>query len=191
MLGDRCAATFGFGVRVGWHRGLTAGLESFFQPIRSAATGASWQPNVELLGTDGVLFLGGTSSYVDVYLPLGPWGPPGKLERFDAPVREIAPGPYAERGAEAPHHTAMVEGLTAVIEEGRAHRSSGVDGRWALKMIMGTSESHRGGGAQVTLPLANRDHPLDRWLREAGVPLPAKPDAPVKVLRAPGSAPLG
>jgi predicted dehydrogenase len=185
VLGDRCAATFGFGPREGWHQGITAGLDSYFQPIKTASVGDSWQPNVELLGTDGVLFLGGTSNYVDVYLHRGAWAPPGRLERFEAPAREIVAGPYAERGAEAPHHVAMVEELVAAIEEGREHRSSGVDGRWALEMIMGVYESHRRGGARVALPLAERDHPLERRLREEGKPLPEKPEAAVKVLRAP------
>jgi predicted dehydrogenase len=210
VLGDRCAATFGFGPREGWHRGLTAGMDSYFQPIRSATTGEPAQPNVELLGTDGVLFLGGTSGRVDVYLHRGPWAPPGKMERCDpprgtqslrsfefrgspgeAPAREIAPGPYAARGAQAPHHTAMVEELVAAVEERREHRSSGVDGRWALEMIMGTYESHRRGGARVSLPLTERDHPLERWLREEGRTLPPKPEAAVKALRSPGPPPVG
>jgi hypothetical protein len=84
-----------------------------------------------------------------------------------------------------------VEELTATIEEGREHRSSGVDGRWALEMIMGTYESHRRDGARVALPLAERDHPLDRWLREAGAALPAKPETAVKVLREPTAARTG
>ena len=136
VLGDRCAATFGFGPRDGWHAGLTASLDSYFQPIRSAATGEGWQPSVELLGTDGVLFLGGTSGHVDVLLHRGPWAPPGRLERIEVPARAIAPGPYAARGAGSPHHTAMAEELVAAVEEGREHRSSGADGRWALDMIM-------------------------------------------------------
>ncbi len=188
VLGDRCSATFGFGPRDGWHQGLTATLESYFQPIRSAATGEGWQPNIELLGTDGVLFLGGTSSHVDVFVHRGVWAPPGRLERIDTPPRPIAPGPYAERGAEAPHHTGMVEELMAAIEERRQHRSSGYEGRWALEMIMGIYESHRRGGARVELPLANRDHPLQRWIDEAGAPQPVKPEPRVKVLRVPAAS---
>jgi predicted dehydrogenase len=188
VLGDRCSATFGFGPRDGWHQGLTASLESYFQPIRSATTGAGWQPNLELLGTDGVLFLGGTSGHVDVYLHRGAWAPPGTLERFDAPPREIAPGPYKERGEQAPYHTGMVEELVAAIEGRRAHRSSGRDGRWALEMIMGVYESHRRGGARVDLPLPHRGHPLERWLQEDGRPLPAKPEPRQKVLSVAGAA---
>ncbi|MBI3969696.1 MAG: Gfo/Idh/MocA family oxidoreductase [Chloroflexi bacterium] len=188
VLGDRCNATFGFGPRENWHNGLTASLESYFQPIRSS-TGEPWHPNLELVGTDGILFLGGTSNHVDVYLHRGAWAPPGKLERFDAPPREIAPGPYQERGQQAPYHTGMVEELVAAIEQGREHRSSGRAGRWALEMIMGVYESHRRGGARVELPLAYRGHPLQRWLEEDGRPLPPKPEARVKVLNVP--APVG
>lgn len=183
VLGDRCSAIFGFGPREGWHNGLNASLESYFQPIRTA-DGEGWQPNLELLGTEGVIFLGGTSSAVHVYLHRGAWAPPGRLEHYDDPPRPIVPGPYAAQGAEAPHHTGMVEELVAAIEEGREHRSSGVDGRWALEMIMGVYESHRHGGARIELPLARRDHPLQRWIDEAGASQPVKPEARVKVLGA-------
>jgi predicted dehydrogenase len=188
VLGDRANATFGFGPRAGWHHGLTASLESYFQPIRSERTGESWHPNLELLGTDGILFLGGTSNHVDVYLHRGPWAPPGALERLDDPARDIAPGPYQERGRQAPYHTGMVEELVAAIEGGRAHRSSGRDGRWALEMIAGVYESHRRGGVRVELPLAHRDHPLERWLHDAGRPLPPKPEPRQKVLSASAGA---
>lgn len=184
VLGDRCSATFGFGPRDGWHDGLTATLESFFQ-TRQRATGEAWHPSLELLGTDGILFLGGTSSHVDVYLHRGPWAPPGRLERIESPAREIASGPYAVRGSEAPHHVAMVEELIAAIEEGREHRSNGMDGRWALEMIMGVYESHRRDGVRVDLPLTFRGHPLQRWIDDTGMPQPVKPEREVKTLRLP------
>jgi UDP-N-acetyl-2-amino-2-deoxyglucuronate dehydrogenase len=182
VLGDRGSVTIGFGPREGWHDGLLATLDSFFQPGRSKATGEVWQPSMELVGTDGVLFLGGTSNHVDLYLHRGPWAPPGKLERIAVPARPIAAGPYAEDGARAPYHTAMVEELVAAIEGGREHRSGGADGRWALEMIMGVYESHRHGGARVALPLPERRHPLQRWLEESGAPLPQHPEAPVRTL---------
>ena len=185
VLGDRCAATFGFGPHRGWHGGLPAGRESHFQPIRSARADDVWHPNLELPGTDGVLFLGGTSDHVDVYLHRGPWTPPGRPERLDAPEWEVAPGPYQAAGRAAPFHTATVEELTAAIEGRRAHRSAGRDGRWALDMIMGIYESHRRGGARVELPLPHRDHPLERWLRSADR-LPPKPAPRQRALRVAG-----
>ena len=120
VIGDRCSATFGFGGREGWHSGMTAGLKSFFQ----LSTGdRRWGPNLELIGTDGVLFLEGTSNHVDLFLHRGPWAPPGRLERIEATPRPIKPGPCHDRGAELPHHTAMVEELVAAVEEGREHRT--------------------------------------------------------------------
>ena len=169
VLGDRCAATFGFGPREGWHRGLTGTVDSFFQP-RTAASGGAWEPSVELLGTEGALFLGGTSSHVDVYLHRGPWAPPGRLERIESPPRPISPGPYAGRGAEAPHHTAMVEELVAAVEQGREHRSSGTEGRWALEMIMGVYEfppPGRGQGAPAPRGAGPPPAALDRRGRGA------------------------
>ena len=101
----------------------------------------------------------------------------------EPPPRLIAPGPYAAAGAEAPHFVGMVEELVAAIEEGREHRGSGRDGRWALEMIMGVYESHRRDGTRVPLPLADRGHPLQRWLQEAGLPTPPHPEARARDLR--------
>jgi hypothetical protein len=55
-------------------------------------------------------------------------------------------------------------------------------------MIAGVYESHRHGGARVDLPLAHRGHPLERWLHDAGRPLPPKPEPRQKVLSAPAGA---
>ncbi|HVA92123.1 MAG TPA: hypothetical protein VNL71_20030, partial [Chloroflexota bacterium] len=147
------------------------------------ATGEAWHPSMELVGTDGVLFLGGTSNHVDLYLHRGPWAPPGRLERIVVPAEPITAGPYAEGGAQVPYHTAMVEELVRAIEEGREHRSSGGDGRWALEMILGVYESHRRAGARVVLPLPDRSHPLQRWLDDVGTPQPTRPEKPVKTLQ--------
>ena len=124
---------------------------------------------------------------MDVYLHRGPWAPPGRLERIESPPRAIAPGPYAGRGAEAPHHTAMVEELVAAVEAGpgapqqRARRALGAgDDHGRLRV-------HRRGGARVPLPLAHRGHPLQRWIDDTGAPQPVKPEPRVKVLTpAPG-----
>ena len=113
---------------VRWHNGMTATLESFFQ-LPDPKDNRRWGPNLELIGTGGILFLVGTSNHVGLILHRGPWAPPGHLEVIETPPRPIAPGPFATRGAQAPHHTGMVEELVAAIEEGREHRSSGRDGR--------------------------------------------------------------
>jgi predicted dehydrogenase len=174
VLGDRCSATFGFGPRPGWHHGLTATLESFFQINHAGAGGTTWGPTLELIGTDGILFLDGTSNKVDLYLHRGPWAPPGRLEPIMAPVAANWLADSGGSGALDPYR-AMLGELIVAVETGREHRSSGLDGRWALEMILGVYESHRRGGERVALPAAERDHPLERWLIEARRPLPARP----------------
>jgi predicted dehydrogenase len=184
VIGSRASVTFGFGPRDGWHHGLTATFESFFQqgPLPS---GGAWLPNLELLGTDGALFLHSTSGFMDVYLHRGPWAPPGRLERIDAPAHTVALNPAAGDVADVPHHVAMVEELVAALAEGREHRSNGLDGRWALEMIHGAFESHHRDGARIDLPLSHRGHPLERWLAEEGRPLPERPASATKPLRVP------
>jgi hypothetical protein len=50
----------------------------------------------------------------------------------------------------------IVEDLVAAIETGRPPRCSGEDGLAALETAMALRESHRRGGAKVTLPLEDR-----------------------------------
>ncbi len=64
--------------------------------------------------------------------------------------------------------TTMYLELLKAIEAGREHPSNGEAGRAALEMIMAVYESHRRRG-QVNLPLPEREHPLLRWRREAGI----------------------
>ena len=59
----------------------------------------------------------------------------------------------------------MLRDLFAAIEEDRDPMASGRDGRDCLEMIHATWESHRQ-GARVPMPLALREHPLERWRRE-------------------------
>jgi predicted dehydrogenase len=55
--------------------------------------------------------------------------------------------------------------LIAAVEEGRPHVASGRDGVTSLELLMATYHSHRA-NAPVTLPLAERRHPLELWKQE-------------------------
>ncbi len=61
----------------------------------------------------------------------------------------------------------MLRDLIEAIEADREPFASGRDGRDCLEMIHATWESHRR-QARVYLPLTSREHPLERWQREAG-----------------------
>lgn len=69
----------------------------------------------------------------------------------------------------------MLDEMVRALDEGREHECSGREARVALEMIMGIYESHRR-AARVSLPLADRDHPLLAWRRDAGLePPPTEP----------------
>ena len=57
-----------------------------------------------------------------------------------------------------------VEQLVRCIESGDEHPLSGAQAVKALELILGTYESHRL-GARVPIPLTQRAHPLDLWLK--------------------------
>ena len=58
-----------------------------------------------------------------------------------------------------------VEEFIRCIETGDEHPISGVQAVKALELILGTYESHRL-DARVSIPLAERRHPLEVWLKE-------------------------
>ena len=60
----------------------------------------------------------------------------------------------------------MLRDLIEAAARDREPLSSGADGRDCLEMIHATYESHRR-RARVEMPLAPREHPLERWRREA------------------------
>ena len=60
----------------------------------------------------------------------------------------------------------MLRDLIEAAARDREPLSSGADGRDCLEMIHATYESHRR-RARVEMPLTPRQHPLERWRREA------------------------
>jgi predicted dehydrogenase len=63
----------------------------------------------------------------------------------------------------------MLVDLQNAIREDRDPLASGRAGVAALELIMATWQSARVGGP-VSIPLSERDHPLERWLAEQSVP---------------------
>ena len=68
--------------------------------------------------------------------------------------------------------------LDAIVED-REPLSSGEDGLKALELVMAVWESHRQ-HAPVALPLARREHPVEAWMEDSGLPAPTAPE-PVTV----------
>ncbi|NKB69082.1 MAG: hypothetical protein GKR89_18595 [Candidatus Latescibacteria bacterium] len=65
----------------------------------------------------------------------------------------------------------FVDEYVRALDAGRAHECSGAEGRHVIEIIMGIFES-AAYGQHVSLPQANRQHPLKRWRQEAGLGAP-------------------
>ena len=64
--------------------------------------------------------------------------------------------------------------LDATVED-REPLSSGDDGLRALELVMAVWKFHRQ-HAPVPLPLVRREHPVEAWLTEFGLPVPSAPE---------------
>ena len=74
----------------------------------------------------------------------------------------FVPEPLADIRKRVGGHLAPALDLIDAMRENREPLCSARDGRVILEMIAGVFESHRLGGARVTLPLPERGNPLER-----------------------------
>ena len=151
MAGDKSTTILGF------TNGVTATVE--FWRAQPEYFG------IELIGTKGALGL------------RVPESPCPLMHRSDAlwsdspeaniwqPI-ELSTTELADRtpGSWDPVYRIAVEEFVRCIETGDEHPLSGAQAVKALELILGTYESHRL-GARVSIPLTQRAHPLDLWLK--------------------------
>lgn len=122
----------------------------------------------DVIGTHGSLAVRGGME-VHLYRRQGhTWGEHDSWQRI--PVEgalsdSVADQQPGDRNAGMLRCRDMALELVAAIEEGREHVSSGADGLAALEAVMAVYVSHRL-GVPVTLPLADRRHPLNVWQGE-------------------------
>ena len=114
--------------------------------LRGMPTGvASWE--FDVLGSEGRVRL--VAGCLELELTkLTPGGPRGR----GVPAKVPFPLPRQIPGT----GVTIVEDIVHAIESGQPPRCSGEDGLAALEIAMALRESHRRGGAKVTLPLADR-----------------------------------
>ncbi len=126
---------------------------------------------VELYGTEGRL----------MWHPRGAWwmSTPHALPANDLSKWQALTPIYAESFEKAVETTNgggklnegdywFVDEYVRALDEGREHECSGAEGRHVIEIIMGIFES-AAYGTRVDLPQPNREHPLTRWRREAGL----------------------
>jgi predicted dehydrogenase len=153
IAGDDIYASYGF------DRGITGTYESG----RSDDGGDGGYFRLELCGTAGMLTIWSSAESPVLYYPR-PFALPDQADRWETLQPDPLPAPEgAPAGASGMHaaNQVLVRDLLAAVESGRAPRSSGHDARAALEMIMGVYASHIQGG-RVSLPLAQREHPLQQ-----------------------------
>ena len=126
---------------------------------------------VELYGTEGRLLWHVNGAW---WLPNPHVVPMNGLDQWQA-LAPIYPDSFDRvshlQGGQVEGDYWFVEEYVRALDEGRDHECSGAEGRHVIELIMGIFES-AAYGTHVALPQANREHPLLRWRREAGLGAP-------------------
>ena len=129
---------------------------------------------VELYGTEGRLMWHPRGAW---WLP-NPHVPPANERDGWEALTPIYADSFAQAVETTPGNINLNEGdywfvdeYVRALDEGREHECSGAEGSHVIEIIMGIFES-AAYGTRVDLPQSNREHPLIRWRREAGLEAP-------------------
>ena len=129
---------------------------------------------VELYGTEGRLMWHPRGAW---WLP-NPHVPPANERDGWEVLTPIYADSFAQAVETTPGNINLNEGdywfvdeYVRALDEGREHECSGAEGSHVIEIIMGIFES-AAYGTRVVLPQSNREHPLIRWRREAGLEAP-------------------
>jgi predicted dehydrogenase len=151
LLGDDIVASFGF----------DHGVTGTFESTCAADGGGNDYYHVELCGTAGILAFWSDPATPVLFLPR-PFPVPGRdgeWQRLDVPEMPPGEGAPPSAGAFFATNQALTRDLLAAIEQNRPPINDGHNARAALELILAVYASHLA-GARVTLPLADRSHPL-------------------------------
>lgn len=153
ILGENITATLEFQGNV-----TATLLQHRFPIVDSVAYG------LEFCGTEGRIFWkqGG------VWWMQEPHFHPGKREAQWEPLDQIIPDNYQPESSAKVEDFSFVEEYVRALDEGREHICCGGEGRHVMEIMMGIFES-AAYGRTVSLPQVERDHPLLRWRKEAGL----------------------
>ena len=143
---------------------MANGLPAFFDSVQNAGVRESGF-GVQIIGTEGVLDLRMDAEPLVHWRAGSPFRPETKTFAAWVPVSSAGAGipePIKEIRKQVGGHLGPALDLITSIREGREPLCSASDGRVTLEMTFGVFESHRLGGARVSLPLAERGHPWSR-----------------------------
>lgn len=140
-----------------------SGLPVFFDSIQNAGVKSAGF-GLQFIGTEGIIDLRTDVEPAAQLLAGSPFRPTNSPRAW-VPITSGGvgvPEPMKDIHVMTAGHGLPVRDLIAAVKENREPLCGAKDGRMILEMIMGVFESHRLGGAMVSLPLADRDHPFAR-----------------------------
>jgi len=140
---------------------MADGTPLFFDSIQNRGDKAAGF-GLQFIGTSGVIDLR-VDQEAFAHLRRGnPHNPAGATQPW-RPITSAGierPETIPDHPTRIASHQAAGEDLIEAIEQDRAPLCDAAAGRITIEMICAIFESHRRGGARVTMPLQTRDHPL-------------------------------
>jgi predicted dehydrogenase len=140
---------------------MSSGIPVFFDSVQDAGLKTAGF-GIQIIGNEGIIDLR-TDEEPAAHLLVGSPFRPVTEPRAWTPVTSGGvgvPEPMKDIREMTAGHGLPVRDLIAATKENREPLCGVKDGRVILEMIMGVFESHRKGGARVTLPLKDRGHPF-------------------------------
>lgn len=146
------------------------GVPFFFDSIKSARlkSAAVSHPasfGLQLIGTTGIIDFRIDREPLAALLPGSPFDPDFSNPRQWIPISTGGPGipeTHPHAGSPLASHEVSGKDLLDSIRENRQPLCDVVQGCETVEAVCGVFESHRQGGREVRLPLAERTHPLRR-----------------------------
>jgi predicted dehydrogenase len=147
VVGERALGQYGFA------GGVLGEIQFLGYPTRHNSN-----YGVDVLGTEGQLAVRTADALAGAlfHLPRPMEGTPAELGDWQT----VDLGGDTARSVTQAH---FYRAFFAAVEAGREPPGSGVEGRTAFEMILGIYRSHIDGGRRLSLPLADRRHPLEVW----------------------------
>ncbi len=142
---------------------MAGGPIAYFDSIANDGSGGAGF-GLQLIGTKGIINLQCDQNPLAHFIPGNPFQPTDTPRPW-LPLTTAGVGEPETRSdliRAVANHQAAANDLIDAIEQDRAPRCDQQQGATTVEMICGVFESHRLGGATVTLPLSERDHPLSR-----------------------------
>lgn len=137
------------------------GLPLYFDSIKGGGKGGA-NFGLQLIGSEGIIDLRVDREPLAHLIAGSPFQPTDKPRPW-VPISSAGPGlpePIANLGNLVSSHLLAARDLLSAIREGREPLCNAAEGALTVEMIAAVFESHRMGGARVTLPLQTRGNPL-------------------------------